>query len=353
MDGTYYEFDLQGDVELLIDPNQETLLAKGGYVDSKVTSEKVDSKDQDNEVSETSEGDVSTDAAVSNSNDAKPTEKLRIRVSSKVLSLASPYFMRMLQGEFKEAQDLRSGHLVQVNTENCGTKALLILLSIFHTCGHEVPESIDFETAFELASLIDMWLCHDATKFHIKIWASRLCGIWESPLHNLHLWVFIAFTFDEKKLFKEATARLIREASDDTKIPLSVHIPECIIQKINADRIALLSAPVHRIYESFNSHGSQARCHPTRDRYFSCSCANLGDLVKIMWAIGLPLDYSKQPAEPFVGLTVAHLVGILSDQGRKNHQPGAMMPGPARKQGTRTIVLSVPTSFGLELQDMM
>jgi hypothetical protein len=79
---------------------------------------------------------------VRNSEKRPKSEHIRIKVSSKHLILASPYFRSMLQSNFKEGMNLRTTRATEIWLISGHPVALLILLNIIHGHTRRVMEEL-------------------------------------------------------------------------------------------------------------------------------------------------------------------------------------------------------------------
>jgi hypothetical protein len=104
------------------------------------------------------------------------SEHIRIRVSSKHLILASPYFRSMLQGDFKEGVDLRTTGAAEIRLVGGHPAALLILLNIIHGHTRRVPRNVDFRMLTRIAVLVDKYQFHEVAEMFTDTWVEKLKG---------------------------------------------------------------------------------------------------------------------------------------------------------------------------------
>lgn len=155
MDQSYYEIDPLGDLELVVNRSEPTILEmvcheaparpeepKLGYwsdEDDSVEPEKKGSRNRkrvspsDKNPTLTATQRILAAAKSSESNQNPDIAEIRLRVDSKTLSRTSPYFRGMLHGGFKEAKELQSGNLPRIKTDNCQTKALIVMLDFLRS----------------------------------------------------------------------------------------------------------------------------------------------------------------------------------------------------------------------------
>ena len=127
-----------------------------------------------------------------------------MRVSSKHITLASRYFQRMLQGQWKEGEQLRSrGHVEIHIEENWEVDTFIILLNIIHCRSKAVPKTVNLETLVDLTVLADFYDCVDAVHFYAGAWI-RSCPIIKPKTYSEDLvrWMFVCLAFDSQEYLK-------------------------------------------------------------------------------------------------------------------------------------------------------
>ncbi|KAK3081788.1 hypothetical protein LTS18_002708, partial [Coniosporium uncinatum] len=78
-------------------------------------------------------------------------ECVEIIISSHHLTLASPYYARMLKGKWMEADTLRKNGCVEVEVEDVDADALVILMKIIHGKTRTVPRAVTLEMLAKIA----------------------------------------------------------------------------------------------------------------------------------------------------------------------------------------------------------
>ncbi|KAK3060175.1 hypothetical protein LTS18_009146, partial [Coniosporium uncinatum] len=71
---------------------------------------------------------------------------VNLRVSSRHLTLASPYYSNMFKGSLKEADTLRTNGSVEVEIEDVDADALVVVMNIIHGKTRTVPRTVTLET---------------------------------------------------------------------------------------------------------------------------------------------------------------------------------------------------------------
>ncbi|KAB8271007.1 hypothetical protein BDV30DRAFT_228513 [Aspergillus minisclerotigenes] len=153
------------------------------------------------------------------------TVMLKIRVSSKHLTLASSYFRQRLVPETDDHRPVEKD-VVPACVED--VDALLIMLDIIHGQTRKVPRSITFKKLFMIAVLVEHYECVEAMEAFAEVWAEKLKG--EVPAvysEDLVKWIGIAWIFRLESLFQKTTRTAIRRCTGpisamDVPIPLAL-----------------------------------------------------------------------------------------------------------------------------------
>jgi hypothetical protein len=88
--------------------------------------------------------------------------RVKIRVSSKHLMLASSYFKHSLGSGLAESCTLQSeGHL-ELPMDGQGLQETLIVMNIIHNRNRQVPLKVSLNTLTKIAVLVDYLECHEA-----------------------------------------------------------------------------------------------------------------------------------------------------------------------------------------------
>lgn len=139
-----------------------------------------------------------------------------VRVSSKVLSLASPVFKAMLgpNSNIQEAQWLRDGNNKSpaIHLQGDNLKALLVVLQVAHLSVPMLPEKMKIDEFYELAIVCDKY---DMAKVLVP-WAK----LWVCPEEYADddtdlRWLVIAWVFRLEMKFHDITRLLMLETCLD------------------------------------------------------------------------------------------------------------------------------------------
>ena len=169
-----------------------------------------------------------------NSQDGRQTQS-SIRVSSKVLSLASPVFAAMLSPNFAEGQGLgntNSPEIPAINLHDDNAEAMLWLCKTLHF-KQDLNVAIDFSLLKELAILCDKY---ELTSV-LYSWSHAWFQHWPGSLHGNDkqaemLW--ISYALGNEKCFWR-TSRDIMQSSTTEELaalknnPLSLMLPDGVL----------------------------------------------------------------------------------------------------------------------------
>jgi len=157
--------------------------------------------------------------------------EIRLRVSSRHLSLASSHFGRMFQDDWLEGKTLRSTGSVEVSFQADDPAAMFILMNIIHGRTRSVPRLVDLKNLPQLAVLVDYYQSHEAVEIFSDMWVNGLKE--ELPrayTENLIRWICVSWVFRKRDEFRQVTSiahRQLNGVIDSCGLP----IPESIVGK--------------------------------------------------------------------------------------------------------------------------
>ena len=156
--------------------------------------------------------------------------KIRMRVSSSHLRLASPYFKRMFQSGWLEGDALRAKGLAEVHLQNDeDPNALLILLNIIHGHTRAVPRSVDLRMLAKIAILVDFFECYETIEVFSDMWINVFKGsLPQSIGKDLTRWIWICWVFNKPNQFKAVT-RIAEQQSTGPIETYGFPIPNIVI----------------------------------------------------------------------------------------------------------------------------
>ncbi|KAL8377969.1 hypothetical protein RB595_008586 [Gaeumannomyces hyphopodioides] len=224
-----------------------------------------------------------------------PQKEVRFRLSSRHLSLASPYFKAMLDGDWKESNDRVA------SAKDWDEEALVVLMCIIHGRTRFVPRTISLDLLAKIAVLVDYYKCHETVEFVVETWIGKL----EQPTEmsrDLILWLLISWVFQRAEIFKSVTKIALHQSKD--RLMLS-NLP--MPRKIG-DMIFRLRASIIREILSSLQVAEQELIQEKAGCSSACSTMLLGALCRGMSIAGLPYrDTSTLDGLSFDGMRARDL----------------------------------------------
>ena len=156
---------------------------------------------------------------------------VRMRVSSKHLTLASPVFRSMFKVKYKEGLDLYSqGHAELLLPED-NPAAFLIILYLIHGQPRKVPRKITLNMLTELAILVDKYDLLEPIEMFLDCWLQDLTSTISLTLNDdLLPWICISWVFNKSEIFKKVT-KIAQVESEGLLEADQLPIPEWVLGK--------------------------------------------------------------------------------------------------------------------------
>lgn len=142
-------------------------------------------------------------------------------VSSHVLSIASPVFNAMFNGNFSEGQSLSTVTPKKVLLPDDDPEALILLCRITRMQASKLAEGIDLSPLADFAVLRDKYQCTEAVTFWSKVQVAYLLN-WPIKAYREKLF-FITYVLDLPKEVWQVTLHLIRDGSDPFSYDTATH----------------------------------------------------------------------------------------------------------------------------------
>ncbi|KAH1287596.1 hypothetical protein KXW56_001348 [Aspergillus fumigatus] len=222
-----------------------------------------------------------------------------MRVSSRHLALASPVFMRMFNGNWHEAREIRCEGIVVLIMDIWDVDITLILMNILHGYAPQVPRKVDLDTLAKIAVMVDYYQCRGAVEVFADIWVDGLKADMPKAFGKPVLqWICIAWVFRKPTEFFAAT-RVTLVQSPGVVHAYGLPIPNRVIETINEAReqgIREALAAIDRLIDDLSS--STHRCS------FECSSILLGALIKFLRLSSLIFP---DPRPPYDTLSIGSL----------------------------------------------
>ena len=164
------------------------------------------------------------------------SEPCRIRVSSKILSLASNVFKAMFGPHYREGLSLRSAvnptaEPIIITLSEDDPTAMLSLCQLLHYQIDMVDPRPDVTTLLALATICDKYNCAGAIRYASHIWLNLLVD--SAGVGGLNHILIASYLFDCAVMFTKVTSKLLKEWTgpfkelvrdlEGTNIPASIY----------------------------------------------------------------------------------------------------------------------------------
>ncbi|KAI9713226.1 MAG: hypothetical protein M1820_001212 [Bogoriella megaspora] len=165
------------------------------------------------------------------SDGSEDLDTVTVRVCSRHLMLASPYFSRMLKGSLKEGNSIQNTGAVDVEVKDIYADALVILMNIIHGKTRSVPKEVDLDTLAKMAVLVDLYECAEAVEVFSDMWIAHLREALPSVYsRDTVLWICISWVFRQRNVFKLATSAALKYSNGPIQ-SLLLPIPPRVVGK--------------------------------------------------------------------------------------------------------------------------
>jgi len=199
MASIFIDYDSNGDVELILEEDNNTCLDQAVQTPSSSENEKP---------AKYNVGPLSI-----------KIKEVHLRASSLKLISSSSYFQAMFEGsEFREGKELKEHGFVKIellDSEDEPT-AMMIVLGILHGNDvHQVPIELDLPMLYKVAVLVDKYQWHALVTPHAISWLDKLLNSRDLPDASgktLLMQLWIAWLFGMKDHFK-ALSRIAQQDS--------------------------------------------------------------------------------------------------------------------------------------------
>ncbi|KAL4964967.1 uncharacterized protein BDV14DRAFT_200505 [Aspergillus stella-maris] len=246
--------------------------------------------------------------------DSKPvTEEehqqlLRIRASSRHLILSSTYFSRMWTGKFREAAELKKGHLLIDTIEIWDVVPFLIVLLAIHGRLRKLPRKVSLRRFTDIVTQIEYYDCHEVIEVFSELWLAHLeqTALPETYGEDALSWLFISWVFKRKKTFEQITRVIIQTSTQEIDAD-GLPIPGFIIEAMNEKRNTLIEQRLDGLHDLFNrlSTGTYM-CKQYLFNWNATSCTHLvlGALTTNLIAMRV---FFPKPQQPYDGLSICNI----------------------------------------------
>ncbi|KAL2834631.1 hypothetical protein BJY01DRAFT_259495 [Aspergillus pseudoustus] len=283
-----YELDPAGDVTLVVTNVPQNLPRNLASVQSEVL--------------------AGTSQVQNSSTQSKGTQAkaLRIRASTKHLTLSCSYFARRFASGMGEGVELKSQGSVELDIDHPNGLAFLVLMMIVHCRHRRVPRVLSKRTLTHVAELVDYYQCHDAVEVFSDMWIKAIEKTSEKLVSEALDWITISWVFGYPSKFYETTRRAI-ETSDSTITSGGRPIPAVIIDKMNKERCSFIKGVIDDLHKlNFELiKGCLNGAPTTLDNNELCTYTVLGAFTKSLMELEL---LTPKPDAPYAGIQIWKLL---------------------------------------------
>ncbi|RDW61730.1 uncharacterized protein DSM5745_10402 [Aspergillus mulundensis] len=288
---------------------------------------------------------------------------LRLRVSSRHLTLSCPYFARMLESQFREGTEFQSTGQAEIELQETRTMSFLLLMFIIHCRTRQVPTAVTLSVLTDIAVLVDYYECHDAIALFANLWIKDLAYTVPKPItapigvtafqpdcnDSALNWLLISWVFKDKSVFKQVTSHLLHYSIDEISSD-GLPIPGSIIERLNSQRNANISFLINDL-NALHSQAAKGCQKQAVKSVQMCTYTVLGALTKHMMDMKL---HPTSPASPYKGIGITELKQIcaawtspeITEPYLPNHHAACSL-----KSRVAAVLKRHPDLVGLELDD--
>jgi hypothetical protein len=246
-------------------------------------------------------------------------------VSSSHLRLASSYFKKALNENWKEGNKIDAEGRINFDILDCDPEALQIWLNVIHGRWLGIPRVISLEMLAKIAVLVDYYDCIESVGLISEVWVSHLEDPHEDiELREVTLWIFVSWKLRLLQQFKKSTSIAIKRSTKllcDLGLPIPYRILGVFAQGI------VLCKVLRQIIDAINQHRQESigraiealhqlitdRCQEWVVCTIECDSMLIGALIKAMGRFHM---FNPRPQKPFQGFslteTVARIEGFQS-----------------------------------------
>ena len=146
------------------------------------------------------------------------TATIKMRVSSKHLSVASPVFKALFHQGFQEGKTLERTGCLEVKLDDDDPNALLILLRLCHCKFKDVPRKLEVNALKEVARLLDKYFLHDSIpELYVEEWCAALALDHELSEETMTVWACICSVFGRREKLHNLAKRMVLHSTQRIK----------------------------------------------------------------------------------------------------------------------------------------
>ncbi|KAH7125572.1 hypothetical protein B0J11DRAFT_434683 [Dendryphion nanum] len=146
---------------------------------------------------------------------------LKLKVNSKILSLASPIFHHMFDGRFAEGQNLSAATPKEILLPSDKANLMQMLCLLVHFRCSRLPRTVDIETLADFAVLCDKYQCIEAAGWMSRGWVTSWLP--HPKTANFEKLLFVTYVLGLPDEFNQVTRLLILNHTFDLDIGSAMH----------------------------------------------------------------------------------------------------------------------------------
>ncbi|PGH28927.1 hypothetical protein GX50_08333 [[Emmonsia] crescens] len=177
------------------------------------------------------------------------------KVSSKILSLASPVFQSLLTDATRGPMNVLTIDVF------CIIEALEIVLKIIHFQMEDIPKALSLQYLLDIARFTERYEMHRSLGMFPEIWVNNALERCEKSQYanDIQDWIYIFFVFENHDRFPEATKILTYEFGPTMEDEM-VESLDPVFEAINERRFSYLKAWIDSIYSDYRSYIKRTKC---------------------------------------------------------------------------------------------
>ncbi|RAH66711.1 uncharacterized protein BO66DRAFT_404496 [Aspergillus aculeatinus CBS 121060] len=165
-------------------------------------------------------------------------EEHRIRISTKHLIRASPFFAKLCTGREQDSTEPSCSREFLPDFEGLRLESILILMRIIHGQASVLPEVIDLPTLVDLALLVDRCQCAPLARYFALHPSEYGKEVME--------WIYVAWVWNLNKEF-EANTLVAVETSYEVVHSHNLPLPGRIIERIKRNREQAIAKAIKKL----------------------------------------------------------------------------------------------------------
>ncbi|KAF4967787.1 hypothetical protein FSARC_4720 [Fusarium sarcochroum] len=234
--------------------------------------------------------------------------EIRMRVSSKHLTFASPIFKTMLEGPWSEGAASTSS-VREVSATGWNAEALAVVLNFIHNRHAQVPRHVSLLFLTYVATIVDYYHCQGAVQICAEMWrptAHKYSVTWYNK--RAVMWLYISWIFSWEDIFSSMVHMALAYgeglgSAHPKDLPLAG-----ILGKVDSTRQEFIGRILAGLDDLNEILSTETGC--VEQNSSDCSTLALGSLMRLRRKI----DSLDPPAiSPFDEYTVDNFIDMIEE----------------------------------------